>query len=97
MLRIVRCLNEKAKKNKVIVFGSNVFGQLYDVDDQFIRAYFKYGWMDQYDDVAFVGERKFEGLRVFGDHVSTVLHSVFFLRVFEFTGKAVVQRVHTGR
>jgi GTPase SAR1 family protein len=97
MLKIVKCLNEKAKKNKVNVFGSNVLGQLYDVDDQFIRAYFKYGWVDQYEDVELVGKSKFDGLRVFGDPVSSILHSVFFPRVSEFTGKDVAQRVHTGQ
>jgi len=54
MLRVVKCFSEKAKKNGVNVFGSNVFGYLYGVDDWFIRV-FRCGWVDQYGDVGFVG------------------------------------------
>jgi len=71
---------------------------MYEVEDQWVRSYFKYGWTEEDVDLELGFKPKFGGIRVFGDPIATTIHSIFFPRVSEYIGTypAPSFRAHVG-
>jgi hypothetical protein len=96
---IATSITEKGDKYKINVLGTSIIGQpMYDVDDQFVRSYFKYGWREEDVDIELGIKPRFDGIKVFGDPIATTVHSTFFPRVCDYTGKEATQpfRAHVG-
>jgi hypothetical protein len=70
---------------------------LYQVEDRWIASYFKYSATLQSDvDIELGIKPTFGGIRVFGDPVASVLHSIFFPRLAPSLGGADSFRAHMG-
>jgi hypothetical protein len=70
---------------------------LYQVEDRWIASYFKYSATLQTDlDIEVGLKPTFGGIRVFGDPVASVLHSVFFPRIAPLLGGSDSFRAHMG-
>jgi hypothetical protein len=81
---LINVIMQKGDKHGIYVLNSTLIGKpLYGVEDQWVRSYFKYGWKQEDVDIELGVKPKFGGIRVFGDPISSVIHSVFFPRVSE--------------
>jgi hypothetical protein len=70
---------------------------LYEVEDQWIKSYYKYGWKYRDVDLELGIRPEFNGIRVFGDPISTVIHSALFPRMTEWLGGTDTFRAHYGQ
>jgi hypothetical protein len=70
---------------------------LYQVEDRWIASYFKYSATLRSDvDIELGLKPTFGGIRVFGDPIASVLHSVFFPRIAPLLGGSDSFRAHMG-
>jgi hypothetical protein len=70
---------------------------LYQVEDRWIASYYKYSATFQPDvDIELGLKPTFGGIRVFGDPIASVLHSVFFPRIAPLLGGSDSFRAHMG-
>jgi len=96
---LMKAIIEKGENQKIFVLNSTIIGKpMYEVEDQWIRSYFKYGWTEADIELELGLRPKFGGIRVFGDPVATTIHSVFFPRISEHIGSYPAQnfKAHTG-
>lgn len=96
---LIDSIIQKGDKYKIGVLGSTLVGKtLFEVEDQWVRSYFKYGWREEDVDIELGIKPKFGGIRVFGDPIASIMHSIFFPRISEFTGTHPAQsfRAHVG-
>lgn len=97
LFKTIESINAKAEKYQIQAFRK-VFGTPtgFSLEDQWIRAYFKYTAPRVYVDLELYSRIPYRGIYVFGDPVTTILHSIFFPRLGRaITGKAEF-RAHTG-
>lgn len=77
-LSVLESIMEKGNQNKIDVLTSTLIGKpMYEIEDHLLRSYYKYGWTEQYFDLR-KDITSFGGIRIFGDPISTILHSIFF-------------------
>jgi hypothetical protein len=82
VLKLLVSLTEKAREHNLTVFTSTLIGKpRFAVEDQWVKAYFKYGWSDVDVDLELGLRPRFGGIRVFGDPVAAILHSILFPRL----------------
>jgi len=96
---LIDAIVKKGDKFKIYVMTSSVIGKpMYEVEDQWVRSYFKYGWTKGDVALEFGEKPQFGGVRVFGDPVATAIHSIFFPRIAEHIGAYPAQsfRAHVG-
>jgi hypothetical protein len=96
---LIKAIIEKGESQKIFVLNSTIIGKpMYEVEDQWIRSYFKYGWTEADVELELGLRPKFGGIRVFGDPVATTIHSVFFPRISKHIGSYPAQnfKAHTG-
>ncbi|MBI2126047.1 MAG: hypothetical protein HYY67_01730 [Thaumarchaeota archaeon] len=94
---ILDSLSTKGESHQLSVVTTRLTGMsLYEIEDQWIKAYFTYGW--DYEDVNLeLGiSPEFNGIRVFGDPVSTLIHSTVFPRMASWLSPKTGFRAHTG-
>ena len=97
LFETIKSINAKADKYQIRAFRQ-VFGTPtgFRLEDQWIRAYFKYTVPRVYVDLELYSRIPYKGIYVFGDPITTILHSIFFPRLGKaITGKAEF-RAHTG-
>lgn len=97
LFETINSINGKAEKYQIQAF-KKAFGTPtgFRLEDQWIRAYFKYTAPRVYVDLELYSRIPYKGIYVFGDPVTTILHSIFFPRLGKaITGKAEF-RAHTG-
>lgn len=96
--RLLGSINAKALEHKIGVLSSTLMGKpRFAVEDQWVRSYFKYGWTDIDVDLDMGLKPRFGGIRVFGDPIATVVHSMFFPRLAKgFGGDSLSFRAHVG-
>ena len=69
----------KAKENNVRAISFGTTGRAgVKIEDQWVRAYFKFSVPKIWDNLETSSTITYEGVRVFGDPVSSVIHSTFF-------------------
>lgn len=93
----IASINKKAEAYQIQAFRKT-FGTPtgFTLEDQWIRAYFKYTAPRVYVDLELYSRVPYKGIYVFGDPVSTIIHSIFFPRLGKaITGKAEF-RANTG-
>jgi hypothetical protein len=96
---LIDSIIDKGDKYKIYVLNSTIIGKpMYEVEDQWVRSYFKYGWTEADVELELGLRPKFGGIRVFGDPIASTLHSVFFPRISEHIGSYPAQnfKAHTG-
>lgn len=96
---LIKSIMRKGEKHKIYVLNSTLIGKpMYEVEDQWVRSYFKYGWRKVDVDIELGLKPKFGGIRVFGDPIATIIHSIFFPKVSEYIGAYPAQsfRAHVG-
>ncbi|MDG6991231.1 MAG: ATP-binding protein [Nitrososphaerota archaeon] len=69
---------------------------LFEIEDQWIKSLFTYGWEFADVDLELGVNPQFNGVRVFGDPISTVIHSTLFPRMASWLSKKAGFRAHTG-
>lgn len=81
---MIKNIMQKGEEHTIYVLNSTLIGKpMYEVEDQWVRSYFKYGWKKEDVDIELGVKPKFGGIRVFGDPIASVIHSIFFPRVSE--------------
>lgn len=84
---IFELISAKGEKYGINIFTSSLTGMsLYDIEDQLLRSYFKYGWKYRDTDIELGMKPEFGGIRVFGDPIATVIHSTLFPRMADVLG-----------
>lgn len=97
---LLMSIQKKAQAHKINVLSSTlIMKPRFAVEDQWVRAYFKYGWSDIDVNLELGLKPKFGGIRVFGDPVGTIIHSTFFPRLASKLGKKTGRQflAHAGR
>ncbi len=92
---VVASISKKAASFDLNILGSDILKKQFDIEDHWIRAYFRYGQPSFHFDMALV-EIPFYGVEFFGDSVSSILHSVFFARLGKFMEPFDSMKVHAG-
>lgn len=98
--RLLLTITQKAQGHRIDVLSSTLMGKpRFAVEDQWVRAYFKYGWSDIDVDLELGLKPRFGGIRVFGDPIATILHSLFFPRLASSLGRKMGRtfHAHVGR
>ena len=91
-------LREKGQQFGFTVVSSSLTGNvLFQVEDQMIRSYFRYGWRYQEVDLELGVKPNFGGIRMFGDPNATIVHSVIFPRMARWLGSTDSFRAHIGQ
>jgi hypothetical protein len=97
IVKLLASINEKSRKHNITVLTSTLIGKpRFAVEDQWVRAYFKYGWSDVDVDLELGLRPRFGGIRVFGDPVAAILHSVLFPRLAECFARGEAFKAHAG-
>lgn len=98
ILKLLNSILVKGRKHGISVLSSTLMGKLrFAVEDQWVRSYFKYGWMIVDVDLELGLKPRFGGIRVFGDPIATIVHSVFFPRLASsFSSRSRSFRAHVG-
>lgn len=97
ILQLLASISMKAQKHKITVLSSTLMGKpRFAIEDQWVRAYFKYGWSDIDVDLELGLIPRFGGIRVFGDPISSIVHSIFFPRLANSLGGGDSFRAHVG-
>jgi hypothetical protein len=91
----IKSINHKATAYDLIVLGSDILKKQFDIEDHWIRAYFRYGQPSLHFDMAVV-EIPFFGVEFFGDSVASILHSIFFARLTKYMEPFDSMKVHAG-
>jgi hypothetical protein len=96
--KLLDSISQKAQKHKINVLTSTLMGKpRFAIEDQWVRAYFKYGWSDVDIDLELGLKPRFGGVRVFGDPAASVLHSLLFPRLCDDFGHGESFKAHFGR
>lgn len=66
------------------------------VDDQWVRAYYKFGWSHVDVELELGLKPRFDGIRVLGDPVGSILHSILFPRLCDSFGVGDTFRAQFG-
>ncbi len=90
-------ISSKAKEHKVRALGLGATGKAgIVIEDQWVRANFKFRVPKIWDNLERSTGVNYEGVRMFGDPISSLIHSIFFPRLrSSISGKADF-RAHTG-
>ncbi len=92
----ISSLQAKSQKFNFAVLGVDSANK-YEVEDHWIRAYFRYGWESIHLDIQFTAI-PFVGIKFFGDSIGSLFHSIFFARLSKFMDKddVVSMKAHYG-
>jgi len=94
---LISSMIKKGETYEIYVLNTTLVGKpMYQVEDQWVRSYFKYGWREEDVDIELGLRPKFGGIRVFGDPIATIIHSVFFPRFSKYLGARPGFRAHVG-
>jgi hypothetical protein len=97
ILKLLLSITSKSQKYKLNVLSSTLTGKpRFEVEDQWVRAYFKYSTLELDVDLELGLKPRFGGIRVFGDPTATVIHSTFFPRLADRLGSKASFRAHVG-
>jgi hypothetical protein len=88
-------LSEKASKYDIDLLGTDVLKKSFDIEDHWIRAYFKYGSQSFHFNIE-ITDLPFIGVHFFGDNISSIFHSIFFARLSKFMEPSDNMRAHQG-
>ncbi len=95
---VLDSIQQKAEKHKISVITLSLTGlSLLSVEDQWIRSYFKFGWRYHDVDIELGIKPDFGGIRVFGDPIATVIHSILFPRMTPSIANNYSFKAHTGK
>lgn len=82
---IIKRIIEKGNMHHIQVISATLIGKpMYVTEDHWVRSYFKYGWTEEDVDIVLGIKPKFGGIRIFGEPVASIIHSIFFPRVSEY-------------
>ena len=92
----ISSLQTKSQKFNFAVLGVDSANK-YEVEDHWIRAYFRYGWESVHLDIQFT-DIPFVGVKFFGDSIGSIFHSIFFARLSKFMERddIVSMKAHYG-
>ena len=87
----------KGEKRHLVPVTTSLTGMSqYEIADQWVKAFFTYGWEFKDVDLELGINPQFNGVRVFGDPISTVVHSALFPRLAPWLSREAGFRSHTG-
>jgi hypothetical protein len=99
LIPIIEGVSDSIPK-KAVLFGLNVLGsdilkKHFEIEDHWIRAYFRYRQPSFHFDMKMV-DIPFYGVEFFGDSISSIVHSIFFARIAKFMEPFDSMKVHAG-
>ena len=97
LFETIESIRSKAEPHQIHAFRK-AFGTPtgFSLDDQWLRAYFKYSVPRVHVNLEEFRRIPFKGIHVFGDPITTVIHSVFFPRLGRAITRKAEFRAHTG-
>lgn len=94
--KLVEGLVKKAAKLDIDLLGTDVLKKKFDIEDHWIRAYFRYSVHSFHFDIELT-DLPFVGVHFFGDAISSIFHSIFFARLRKLmVSDERTWRVHEG-
>jgi Ni2+-binding GTPase involved in maturation of urease and hydrogenase len=91
----VVALADKASKYEINLLGADILKKRFDIEDQWIKAYFRYSVQNFNFDMD-TSDLPFIGIHFFGNAISSVFHSIFFARLAKFMDSTDRSRAHEG-
>jgi Cdc6-like AAA superfamily ATPase len=88
-------LIDKATKYDINLFGTDILKKKFDIEDQWIKAYFRYS-LQNFNFNIDASDLPFIGVHFFGGSVSSIFHSIFFARLSKFMDPNDRSKAHEG-